>query len=153
MTKISKKIFGTILIILSLFLPINALAINTQNDTLKTPSTNSFFSEYDYIIDAYDVNIVVNENNSFDITETIITYFNVPKHGIYRKIPLNNKIVRLDGTSSTNRAKISNLTVNTTYETSKSNGVYNIQMGDADKTVTGSQTYVLNITIILEKTQ
>ncbi len=143
MTKISKKIFGTILIILSLFLPINALAINTQNDTLKTPSTNSFFSEYDYVIDAYDVNIVVNENNSFDITETITAYFNVPKHGIYRKIPLNNKIVRLDGTSSKNRAKISNLTVNTTYETSKSNGVYNIQIGDADKTVTGSQTYVI----------
>ena len=143
MTKISKKIFGTILIILSLFLPINVLAINTQNDTLKTPITNSFFSEYDYVIDAYDINIVVNENNSFDITETIIAYFNVPKHGIYRKIPLNNKIVRLDGTSSTNRAKISNLTVNTTYETSKSNGVYNIQMGDADKTVTGSQTYVI----------
>jgi hypothetical protein len=36
--------------------------------------------------------MVVNENNTFDITETITAYFNVSKHGIFRKIPLKNSI-------------------------------------------------------------
>ena len=66
----------------------------------------------DYIINNYDINMVVNENNTFDITETITAYFNVPKHGIVRKVPLKNLITRLDGTKSNNRAKISNINVN-----------------------------------------
>lgn len=44
----------------------------------------------DYYISSYDIDMVVNENNTFDITETITTYFNVEKHGIYRTIPLKN---------------------------------------------------------------
>ena len=68
------------------------------------------------------------------------------KHGIYRKIPLKNKIVRLDGTSSTNRAKLSNLSVDNMYEVSKSSGVYNIQIGDPNRTITGEHTYTIKYT-------
>ena len=65
----------------------------------------------DYVINSYDIDIVVNENNTLDITETIRAYFYVPKHGIFRKIPINNEVKRLDGTVSKNRAQISNLKV------------------------------------------
>lgn len=122
------------------------LLINTKADTSSnsyTPSANNKYASYDYVIDQYDINMIVHEDNSFDITETITAYFNVPKHGIYRKIPLKNNIVRLDGTKSTNRAKISNLSVDNMYDISKSNGTYNIQIGDADKTVTGKHTYTI----------
>ena len=115
-------------------------SLNTQNNTHN--QSNSYNS-YDYVIDNYDVNIIVNENNTFDITETITAYFNVAKHGIYRKIPLKNKIVRLDGTTSTNRAKITNLNVNNKYKVSVSDGYYNIQIGDENKTLTQAQTYII----------
>ena len=51
------------------------------------------------------------ENNTFKITEKIGAYFNIDKHGIFRKIPLKNSIVRNDGTKSNNRAKITNISV------------------------------------------
>jgi len=38
------------------------------------------FATEDYTIEKYDINMVVNENNTFDITETITVYFHVPKH-------------------------------------------------------------------------
>ena len=37
----------------------------------------------DYIIDAYNINIKVNKNNTFDITETITANFFKTKHGIF----------------------------------------------------------------------
>lgn len=140
--KTNKKLFLVFFILLSLVttLPFKAKALN------NTPSENSYYYNYDYLIDAYNVDMIVNENNTFDITETITAYFNVPKHGIYRTIPLRNKITRLDGTTSTNHAQISNLSVDSKYKVSKSGGVYNIQIGDSDKTLTGKQTYVIKYT-------
>ena len=34
----------------------------------------------DYIIESYDIDMIVNEDNTFDITERITTYFNISKH-------------------------------------------------------------------------
>ena len=34
---------------------------------------------YDYIIESYDINITVNKNNSYDIEENIVAYFNQKK--------------------------------------------------------------------------
>ena len=101
------------------------LSINTRdssdlNSNLNfTPSKSNQYKSYDYVIDKYDINVVVNENNTLDITEKITAFFNVPKHGIFRTIPLKNKITRLDGTTSTNRAQISNLSVDKEYSTSR----------------------------------
>ena len=69
----------------------------------------------EYVIDKYDVNIVVNEDNSFDITENITAKFNVDKHGIFRKIPMRNNVTRLDGTTSKNRGKLTNLYVDNSH--------------------------------------
>ncbi len=116
-----------------------------------TPSESDQYRSYDYVIDGYDVDIFVKENNTFDITETITSYFNIPKHGIFRTIPLRNKITRLNGTTSTNRAKVTNLEVNQEYQTSRSNGNYKIQIGNPNQTLTGKQTYVIKYTYNLGK--
>ncbi len=116
-----------------------------------TPSKNNQYKGYEYVIDKYDINIIVNENNTLDITETITAYFNVAKHGIYRTIPLKNNVVRLDGTASKNRTQITNLTVDNEYKTSRENGNYKIQIGSASKTITGEQTYVIKYNYNLGK--
>ena len=105
-----KKIYLIITIALSLII-INLQEVYSTTSQNLTPSINSKYNSYDYVIDKYDIDIVVNENNTLNITETITAYFNVPKHGIFRIIPLKNTITRLDGTTSTNRTQITNLSV------------------------------------------
>ena len=122
-----------------------------NNTTSLTPSKNYQYSSYDYVIDKYDINIIVNENNTFDITETITAYFNVSKHGIFRIIPLKNSITRLDGTTSTNRAQITNVSVNSEYTLSKENGNYKLKIGNADRVLVGEQKYVIKYTYNLGK--
>ena len=132
-----KKISFFIVIFLSLFISCpKALEAPIQN----TPSQNDKYKDYSYVIDKYDINVKVNENNSFDITETITAHFNTEKHGIIRKIPVHNK-VKTKNKTYTNRAKITNLSVNDTYKVSKENDYYQIQIGDENKTLTGSKTY------------
>ena len=131
------------------------LEVNTDgayySSDMLTPSKVSDYSYYDYVLDKYDVNIKINEDNTFDVVETITAYFNEPKHGIFRTIPLTNKITRLDGSKSTNRARITNLSVNSKYKVSRENGNYKIQIGDANKTLTGEQNYVIKYTYNLGK--
>lgn len=124
---------------------------STDNSINLTPSQNNQYKSYDYVIDKYDINIVVNDNNTFDISETITAYFNVPKHGIFRIIPLKNSITRLDGTTSTNRAQITNVSVNSEYTLSKENGNYKLKIGNADRVLVGEQKYVIKYTYNLGK--
>ena len=101
-------------------------------------------SNYEYVITEYNVDMVVNENNTYDITERITADFNVPKHGIFRKIPLYNKITRQDGTKTNNRAKISNVKVSAPFSTEHEDGYLKLKIGDADKTLTGEQSYTIS---------
>ena len=116
-----------------------------------TPSKSVLYSKYEYLIDSYDIDIQVNENNTYDITENITAYFNTYKHGIYRTIPLKNEVVRLDGTTEKNRAKVSNVYVNNTYTTSRENGNYKIKIGSASTTLIGKQTYQIKYTYNIGK--
>lgn len=117
-----------------------------NNTTDLTPSKNYQYSSYSYVIDKYDINIIVNENNTFDVTETITAYFNVPKHGIFRTIPLKNEITRLDGSTSTNRTQVTNVSVDNEYTTSREDGNYKLRIGTASRSLTGEQTYVIKYT-------
>lgn len=127
-------------------------AINSTDNSINlTPSQNNQYKSHDYVIDKYDINIVVNDNNTFDISETITAYFKVPKHGIFRIIPLKNSITRLDGTTSTNRAQITNVSVNSEYTLSKENGNYKLKIGNADRVLVGEQKYVIKYTYNLGK--
>ena len=105
----------------------------------------------EYIITKYNMDIVVNENNTMDITEEIDAYFNIYKHGIFRKIPLSNTVRRLDGSVHTNRAFISDISV------SEQNEIYNegsykvIKIGDPDYTLIGEKSYVISYNYNLGK--
>lgn len=99
---------------------------------------------YDYVINSYDINMIVNENNTFNITETLGVYFNIDKHGIYRKIPIKNTITRLDGTTSTNLAKISDISVNDKYSVYTENEYKVIKIGNKNYTMVGSKNYTIS---------
>lgn len=148
-----KKIIFLAVVIISLVViyPLNTYAISDYDLVSLTPSKNDNYSSYDYVIDKYDINIIVNENNTFDVTETIDTYFNVPKHGIFRTIPLNNTIKRLDGTTSTNRTQVKNVNVNAENSTLKEGGNYQIKIGSASETLTGEKEYIIKYTYNLGK--
>ena len=135
----------------NLVININDNMIVKEDVASLTPSKNSEYSSYDYVIDSYDIKIIVNENNTFDVTETITAYFNKAKHGIIRSIPLKNDITRLDGSKSSNRVQITNVNVNTDYTTTKEDGNYNLKIGSADKTLTGEQKYIIKYTYNIGK--
>ena len=110
---------------------------------LLTPNPVTFAAS-DYTIQSYDINMVVNENNTFDITENITAYFKVARHGIYRKIPFKNSVKRLDGTTSNNTAKITDIRVNEKYTISNEKGYKVIKIGNANSTLTGKQNYTIS---------
>ena len=109
-------------------------------------------NEYtEYTIDGYDIKMIVNENNTFDITEKITVNFTQYKHGINRKIPTKNKIQRLDGTTSNNRAKITNIAVSENYSISTEKGYKILKIGSSDKTYIGKHTYIISYTYDIGK--
>lgn len=71
--------------------------------------------------------------------------------GIFRKIPLKNNVERLDGTKSSNRAKITNISVSENYKTSKENGYEVIKIGNSSQTVKGMYTYTIKYTYDIGK--
>ena len=103
------------------------------------------YSSNGYFINSYDVKINANEDNTYNITETIEAFFSSSKnkHGIIRKIPLKNTVKRQDGTSETNRANVTDISVNDSYTVSKENGECRIKIGSAERTVTGLKKYVI----------
>lgn len=105
-------------------------------------SLNCYANDYD--ITKYDVEIVVDEHNKYSIKENIDTYFNVSKHGIVRRIPLYNNIIRQDGTRERNRVLISNVHVNEEFSSSRENNNYVLKIGSADKTINGKHSYSIS---------
>ena len=99
---------------------------------------------YGYKIEKYRVDINVKENNVLSVKETIDAYFEVEKHGIFRKIPTKNKIKRKDF-NTINRAKIRNVEiVGDGYTQSVEDGVYTFKIGDPYKTITGPKKYIIS---------
>lgn len=126
------------------------------NNIRKSTNTSNSISnnnnnKYDYTINNYNIDMIVNEDNTFDITETITAEFNEPKHGILRKIPISNSVTRLDGTTSNNIAKIKNINVNENYTESYEDNFKIIKIGDADKKITGSHTYIIKYNYTIGK--
>lgn len=115
--------------------------INNEKAVLLDQKASQIYKYYDYVIDEYNIKINVNENNTYDIVETITAYFNTYKHGIYRTIPLKNTITRLDGTTSKNKVNITNLKVDNEYKVSRKNEMYKITIGSSSNTLIGEQKY------------
>ena len=106
-----------------------------------------------YYFTAYNVDINVNKDNSFDITEHISAHFNEQRHGIYRTIPTRNQVKRTYGTSHSVKAKIKNIKVSENCDVSIENGNYVLQIGDADTYVEGEHDYTVKYTYMLGEDQ
>ena len=106
-------------------------------------SPKALYNEYDYYIDTYNITIDVNKDNSFDIKEELLVYFNTSKHGIYRNIPMRNNIERLDGTTSNNYVSLTNVKTSPGSTIEKTDGNYVIRLGSESTLVDGYQTYTI----------
>lgn len=98
-----------------------------------------------YTIKAYNVDIKVNEDNSFNIVETITADFQEERHGIKREIPIYNDVKRTDGSTSKNHASITDISVSEAYSKriDKKKKCEILQIGSASKTILGEHTYVI----------
>jgi len=123
-----KKVFFSCLV--ALFFPLMTTAQSRGNG--------------EYALTGYKIDMTVNENNSFFVTERITVYYHVPKYGIDRLIPMSNEVDRLDGTKSRNRAKISNIDVpGNPFRVYNEGGNKVIELGGNDNQITGSKAYVV----------
>ena len=124
---------------------------NYNDDYIYDDDDDDIFNDnynnlYDYYIESYNVDINVSNDNSYDIKETIVAYFNKEKHGIIRNIPTRNTVTRTDGSTNTNRAKITNVNVNEKYSLSRGADEVKLKIGDAGTVLTGRHTYQISYT-------
>src|SRR5690554_5482441 len=92
----------------------------------------------DYRFEHIDIQIDVALDNSYAITERILTNFSLPRHGIYREIP--NRFGKI-------RTKVSDLRANVPItRDSVSSGWVTYRLGSANTTVVGPVEYELSYT-------
>ncbi len=115
-----------------------------DSSTLRGSFTRDF-KTYDYIIDDYDINVNVAEDNSLRIVEKIKVFFTNQHHGIIRKIPIVNHFDR-DGKTTTARAKIRDISVDDKFTESREGENYHIKIGDPNVLVDGEQSYTISYT-------
>ena len=90
---------------------------------------------YDMSTDLYLVDVVVHENNTYDITEKISVDFLEYKHGLYRYIPIGNY-------KDMGNMKINDIDVpDWNYETYSEDGNMVIKIGDADEVLLREQQF------------
>ncbi len=104
-----------------------------------------FADEGGYEITNYNIDIDVNENNTYDIEENITVNFTEARHGIYREIPITNNIKRLDGSKTKQRATISDISVEGAKfsQYTEGNDVV-VKIGNPNKTVKGKKDYTIS---------
>jgi len=97
-----------------------------------------------YDIQNYDVNVVVNEDNTYDVIETITVVFKEPRHGIYRDIPYKyyGYVHKIDNIQVYNPDTWEAYKI----KKSRSNGNISIRIGNPNKYVDGVVTYAISYT-------
>ena len=97
-----------------------------------------------FIIEDYNVDITVGEDDVYQITETIKVHFTSSSHGIYRTIPYNVTLDR-DGQKSTFVAGIDDFKMLSGHKYKKESGPgFNIRIGDPDKYEAEDTVYKLS---------
>ena len=100
-------------------------------------STSCLFAA-DYYIRDYEVSVEVGSNGVHHIEEYITVVFEGAHHGIVREIPVDYR--DYDGKTL---ARVRNVSCSEKYSTNYDNGYLVMQIGDANKTVTGTVEYTL----------
>ena len=95
-------------------------------------------NSYDLEINDYDVNIIVNEDNSYLINETLdVGFNNIGMHGIFRDIPTETYFGK--------PVKIKNLDVSTHNYSSERNGSFlSLRIGDENEYANPTEIYKIS---------
>lgn len=131
----NKKLLYILFVVFGLLLPQKVFAQSYSGDYIK-----NFSSE-----------VTFNQDASIDVNETIDYVFTSYRHGIYREIPTDYKTQSSFARPTLLKLKALSYfeTSNPTdrygsYEKSSGNGYTIFKIGDADETVIGNYTYVIN---------
>ena len=91
--------------------------------------------------------MVVNEDDTYEVTETIKVHFTLPSHGIYRTIPLKTVLDR-DGQKSTYYAKVKDFEMlsGQTWEDESESDTFSARIGDAGWFTDADTTYKMRYT-------
>lgn len=152
MTKRLKILTYALLLAVFLAVGCGALCFLTSNEAYA--EYNSYGFEEMETLD-YKVDVSVNDNKSYDVTETISVNFNLRSRGIVRNIPEEGYLYRGDGNGKQIKekyiARITNISVDEEYSVSSQTHAEGkdriIRIGDPDKYITGERTYVLRYTV------
>ncbi len=111
---------------------------------LLTGAVQSACAQF-FTIEDYRANIVINENGTVDVTETIEVVFDQSRHGIYREIPYRyvNKLGDRIVMPLTVKSVLRKDGKPWNYKVSRQGNVINIRIGDAGRYVQGRQVYVI----------
>lgn len=90
------------------------------------------FGASGYSVESLESKIVVGEMGEWDVVETVVMYFNQPLHGFYRHLPFDYGDIKV---------RISNITASDTLSISRDWDYVTLRLGDANRTVTGRQSY------------
>ncbi|MCR4568403.1 MAG: DUF2207 domain-containing protein [Pseudobutyrivibrio sp.] len=135
-------------------LRILSLAVVVAGLATTSATAHAFASKEDYYIKDLDVDITVNEDNTYDIEETYVYQFNEPHHGPTRDFIGNHVRIREDGTRDKMKARVSKIKVNsddandhiaeksTEYKDGKS--VTSIKIGSSSKEYVGERNYEIS---------
>jgi len=106
-------------------------------------------SAQDFTIEKFHSDIIVHEDSSLTVKETIEVEFHRPRHGIYREIPFKYT----DEIGNTVRTPLDVLSVTDAagndwkYKIKRAGNAINIRIGDAKKFVRGRQGYVITYNV------
>src|SRR4030043_1966586 len=124
----------------SSFLAVVILSLNVNLILFISPA----FAQY-FTIDKFHSDIMINEDSSIIMKETIDVEFHQQRHGIYREIPFK---FRDDlGKVITTPTRVLSVTDESgkawKYQVKKAGPMIHIRIGDAKRYVKGNQTYVI----------
>ncbi len=98
----------------------------------------------EFTVNSLHVDVVINKDCYFDVTEKYDVKFDDEKHGIWRAIPMNYVMKNADGTEENRWIDIYKINVpGWEYKKNRADGKVNIKVGDADKYITGRQQYTI----------
>lgn len=143
-----KYILYVLLIIMTIFLPINTVKAITYVDSADKVHDLDEYKKYQFVIDSYDVVVNVSKDNVYEVTEKVVVYYynhsNV--YGIKRVIPLENNIHTFDQTRKKQTVKVYDVKVEgSEFDTYKDNkGNFVISIGKAGERVVEEHTYIIS---------
>lgn len=140
-----------IYIAILLILVIGVFAFVFIQNLLSTPTLQD--NSHEYQITKYDANIIIDEHNVLNITETLNVHFSVASHGIFRAIPETSTIYYTKENGETYskkyKLKFEVIDVNQTFKSFTENGVFYIQVGSANNYANADSVYILNYKVDL----